>query len=617
MTPAQVFAQAPTTQYDDERCLDPEFAADPANAALCTRTVGGSEISAESIRQAINSPTPNLANTTAYVFYTISILLTGTFDPSYAGEQASVPVSTFADATDRGGALGGIGFLMGQLVANPPASAQYYMADLVNNARFTGSPVYAQGIGFGALNPILGTWKAFRDVAYYLLTIMFLVTGFLILIRHKISGNVAVTVQNALPKLVITLILITFSYAIAGLVVDIMFLALFFIISIFGQYIFLPDANFATGALMSREYVGLSEIAFNTHIFEFMVGFIFSGTTWKAAQSVGQIMTQAIGSFPLLDVIAGQGSILRPLFNEIINVFIVLILAIALFIAMIRTFFSLIMSYAGFVINVVLSPFILLVGAVPGKDPWKNWIKNLIAGLAPFVVAIFMIFMSLALTGQQTRDGIGYKADGGQVEGLRLPLITGGVASADAFIGILAMGFMLLMPEAVKMTKKFMQVSGGIFEEQKDAALANFKQGVSGNKYVPGAGKVAKGAAISAGLGLAGGTAGAIIAGKNAYASSQAEGHGRFRSSVNAALKGTGGGLAGGFAGATAYPAATMGAPVVRNVKKGVEYVKKFDSPAADLLRALELNRAKQRAQQKGAEEEQQVSVDKPEVDTF
>jgi hypothetical protein len=516
LTPVAVMAQTPT----------------PENQGPAPINIGGSRVDAESVSAAIDSPTPNLANTTAYVLYTILVVMCRSFGDAQAckvgqGETASAPGPTYASnkpenvsqAVGDHGLIGGLGFLTAELISNPPVSAQAYVADVAAGSRFAPQQAYAQGfgLGFGALSPILGTWKAFRDVAYYLLTIVFLIVGFLILIRHKVSGNVAVTVQNALPRLVITLILITFSYAIAGFVVDAMFLAIYFLINMFQNQIF------------SSSY-SAREVALNTHFFQFIFDFIFSSTgAWRAAEALGSVAFEAFRS--ALDGITGNATSGDSLgfLRTIISIIFMLIFAVALIISMFRTFFQLIMSYAGFVVNVVLSPFILLGGAIPGKgDAFAGWLKNLIAGLAPFVVVIFMIFMATALTGgDNTQDGIGYEtiqegADGAQIEGLRLPLILTGSVNSNAVVGILAMGILLMIPEAVGMTKKMIGAKDGPFDQFKDSALKNLKEGWTGNKYVPGARKIT-GAALTgaAGGGIAGGTAGSAwaqknIAGKNA-----------------------------------------------------------------------------------------------------
>lgn len=481
----------------------------PTQAEPGAQDIGGARIDAQSVRDAINSPTPNLANTTAYVFYTLLVLTCSSFsDASACGVQeeslnaspqvSSLKPNNISQAIGDHGAIGGLAFLTSEVVANPPVSAQAYVADVAANSRFGAQPAYAQGfgLGFGALSPILGTWKAFRDVAYYLLTIVFLIVGFLILIRHKVSGNVAVTVQNALPRLVITLILITFSYAIAGLVVDLMFLAIYFVINIFDSQIFIPAAEGGSFAAEGFTADTTRDLALNTHLFSFIFQFIRSGGAWEAAQSLGTLVYQSFalavpGLLPNLDTTGDTFNLVQM----VISIIFVLIFAIALLISMFRTFFQLIMSYAGFVINVVLSPFILLGGAIPGKgDAFSGWLKNLIAGLAPFVVVIFMIFMALALTGINTPDGVGYKSegvDGGivDIEGLRLPLVmTGGEINANAVIGVLAMGILLMIPESVEMTKKMIGAKGGIFDEFKDKALGNFKKGWTGGEVIPGVG---------------------------------------------------------------------------------------------------------------------------------
>jgi len=599
--PVGVKAQASPTGVDTEYCTD-----NPDDAS-CNRTVGGQNVTPKDIAAAINSPTPNLANTTAYVFYTITVLLTGTFNPEIANAGATTTSNptTVNMALQQGGLVGGIGYLMGAMIKNPPASAEVYIVDMVQNSRFAPQSAYAQapGLGFGALDPILGTWKAFRNVSYYLLVLIGFVVGFLVLIRHKVSGNVAVTVQNALPRIVITVILITFSYAIAGLMVDLLFLSIYFIINIFSNGIFVENARFlnnSVAGITNSEGQSLSDLAFNTHIFEFTINYIFSGAAWNAANSIGDIITQALGNASTItNAFLGIDDFIGGPIQWIIDQLFALVFAIAIFIAMFRTFFALIMSYAGFVINVVMAPFILLPGAMPGKNPFSNWIKNLVAGLAPFAVAIFMIFMSLALTGEETECGIGYNvgenpncpAGSGSEEltGLRLPLIMSG-ADTDAFVGILAMGFILLLPEAVNMTKKAVGASGGMFDEFKDKAVANLQKGWSGNQYVPGAKKVAP--ALAAGALIGGG--GAIVGGGLkgiSKATEMADKNGvtgiprRFMQATGAVGGTAAGALLSPYTATIGGAAATgvaLGSPLV---KKGVELgkvgYKKLDSASA------------------------------------
>ena len=123
------------------------------------------------------------------------------------------------------GAVGATSDLIASLYANPPASSAYYLADLGQRLNLT-QPVYAQGIGFPGLNPLLDLWKAARNVAYTFFIFIFLIIGFAIMFRAKINPQTVVTIQSAIPKAVVALILVTFSYAIAGLMIDLMYLVI-------------------------------------------------------------------------------------------------------------------------------------------------------------------------------------------------------------------------------------------------------------------------------------------------------------------------------------------------------------------------------------------------------
>ncbi len=481
--------------------------------------VGGVEISDEDIAAAVESPTPNLANTTAYILLTISwIFRSGLVDPNaFSVAEDSVPDSSSTTTYNRskdlnqaissGGVVGGVTYLMAGMIKNPPATSSRYVAKVIRDSRFSPDPVYAQGfgIGFGALDPILETWAAFRDIAYFLLTVMFLVTGLLIIFRKKVSGNVAVSVQNALPRLVITLILITFSYAIAGFVVDLMFWGVYFTIFIFST-------------LFESSPYGdsLAQFALDKSIFHIFFGFLTSGGVTNVADALADIVIKGVKeAIPIIDDIPDPVG----LFGWIIQSIFVLIIGIAMLIQVFRVFFQLLMSYAGFVINVVLSPFILLQGAWPGKNPFQKWFMNLLAGLAPFVVVIFMLFMAFVLAGVNTPDEIGYKPNNPDQTGLRLPLILTQDFNPAAMMGVLSLGFIMLLPEAVKMTKDFLGVKGGPFDELKDKAMGNLMKGWEGNKYVPGAKKLAGLGMLGAAAGAAGGVA--VGAGGGALAGQQ------------------------------------------------------------------------------------------------
>src|SRR3990172_12628792 len=66
-----------------------------------------------------------------------------------------------------------------------------------------------------------------------LLAFVMIVIGFLIMFRRQIDPHTVISIQNALPRIVLTLILITFSYAIVGLLIDLMYVILLLAYSLF------------------------------------------------------------------------------------------------------------------------------------------------------------------------------------------------------------------------------------------------------------------------------------------------------------------------------------------------------------------------------------------------
>src|SRR3972149_1278818 len=130
-----------------------------------------------------------------------------------------------------------MGNLIGLAYQSPPVSFSNYLANVKQNIEKHGlvQPAYAQGAGFGFNNllPVIDIWRAFRNVAYFVFILVFVLYGFMIMFRMKINAQNVATFQSAIPKIVLTLILITFAYAIAGFMIDLMFVIFNLILSVF------------------------------------------------------------------------------------------------------------------------------------------------------------------------------------------------------------------------------------------------------------------------------------------------------------------------------------------------------------------------------------------------
>src|SRR3990167_7012824 len=87
-------------------------------------------------------------------------------------------------ATDGGGALAASGKMVAALYSSPPASGVYYFASVFHKFNPV-QPTYAQTgtIGYDALAPVKTVWTAFRNFSYVGFVIVFVIIGFMIMLR--------------------------------------------------------------------------------------------------------------------------------------------------------------------------------------------------------------------------------------------------------------------------------------------------------------------------------------------------------------------------------------------------------------------------------------------------
>lgn len=125
----------------------------------------------------------------------------------------------------EGGALGAVTNVIGMLYENPPVRTADYLASVGQDLGIV-KEAHAQVFGSGAavLNPILTLWQVSRNISYVIMIIIFVIIGLMVMFRNKINPQTVITAQAALPGLVIGLIMITFSYFLAGLVSDTAFI---------------------------------------------------------------------------------------------------------------------------------------------------------------------------------------------------------------------------------------------------------------------------------------------------------------------------------------------------------------------------------------------------------
>lgn len=304
--------------------------------------------------------------------------------------------------------------IMGKMYEYPPASAMAYTYDLLHNAGLLTQPVYAQGIGFAGLSPLLPLWKATRNISYAILIIVMVAIGFMIIFRMKIDPKTVISVQAALPKIILTLILITFSYPIAGFMIDLMYLMIMIVIEILSKAV---PADLPWGADFMRNTAGQQQAFVQSgflgwvHLFTsvFSVGLLpaffqqfFGGSGVNTA--IGTILagaiTKVIGSIGFLSIIPATGvGVPAVIFGIVaIPVIILVLIGLGLLFTFIRLTFLLLNSYIQLLLAVILGPLLLLKEAIPGQSAFGDWMKNLLANLVVFPATVAVIYFSWIMT---------------------------------------------------------------------------------------------------------------------------------------------------------------------------------------------------------------------------
>ncbi len=335
-----------------------------------------------------------------------------------------------------------------QMYNTPPANSETYVADVLNSAKIgIAQPAYAQGIGFSSLTPILDTWKIFRNIAYLFFVMIFLFIGFLIMFRQKV-GQTAVTAQQALPRIIIALIAVTFSYAIAGFLIDLMYLIMYFFVGIFSA----------------------STSMINKNIFEFGYDVIAGNLSAidDAYHAVSNLITESLGNTSLLT----QG------LGFISGITAAVVIAFALAFGIFRIFFELLKTYVSIIISIVTAPLLLMFEAIPGRNMFGQWVKSLVGNLAAFPILLLILILYSKIT------AAGSLSSGG---GFMPPYLIG-QGNADALAVLFGLGLILVAEKIIKDGKKAMGAKGGFFDQYAGEAANALKRGWNGGELIPGLG---------------------------------------------------------------------------------------------------------------------------------
>ena len=266
------------------------------------------------------------------------------------------------------------------MIANKPASGVQYVASKLENIGII-SPAYAQnpGFGFNTLSPIEPLWAASRNAAYALMTVAVVILAFLVMFRARISPQASVTIQSAIPRVIIGLLLVTFSFAIAGFVIDLAYVVIGLVSALVSSSS-LSDADvLVVFGLINQIGVGLFSLGLAV-ILGLLVPIVVAG----AAVGAGIALPFAL---PIVGPL-GTGAIVAA-------VLLIILVLLILIVAAIRIFWLFLRTYVMMILLILALPFGALGYIVStGQNPFTTMLRSLIAQASVFVTATLVIMLA-------------------------------------------------------------------------------------------------------------------------------------------------------------------------------------------------------------------------------
>jgi len=309
--------------------------------------------------------------------------------------------------------------------------------------------------------------------------------------RMKMNPQTVISIENALPKIVIALILITFSFAIAGFLIDLTYISMGLIVSMLsnnpkgGTYYdataFKNEYMMATakdllirdvrarfewrsiGAALGSAFLNIIPVEI-----QWLLNVISGVLTVSLFNWLITFLSDKIGALALenVHVEAGVGGSLGKLASSltkiglllyIIFVFFIIgffsiptvfmaVIGFSIFFLFIRIAALLFFSYLKLIINIIIAPFLLLFESVPGKSAFKYWIMNILANLIVYPIIIFIFILSYLIIFKTNQDDVT----------ARLPYLYG--FDSDALRLLIGLGLIFLIPDFVKTTKEILGI---------------------------------------------------------------------------------------------------------------------------------------------------------------
>jgi hypothetical protein len=262
---------------------------------------------------------------------------------------------TLADARIRGirGSLFGVANLIQGVVINEPLPVNfaYYWNQSIAKIPYVNKAL-AQSVSenyakMPVIKAVYDIWKVSRNLALALMAVVLLYTGIMIIMRKKVNPQLVVSVQYAIPKILIGIFLILFSYIIGA----------------------------AITYLAWGLYRGADTLVWSN--FSALEGI-------KAGAGYALILSILVGG--VLFLVAGSG-----------GTFLLILLGLGLVVLLFQAivFFKAFMVYVKMAFSIVTAPFEFVLGTVPGSEArLTDWFMR----MGKYLVTLFAIGIIVPVT---------------------------------------------------------------------------------------------------------------------------------------------------------------------------------------------------------------------------
>lgn len=287
-------------------------------------------------------------------------------------------------SNQNSGLLGQLTNISSILLRTKPASSTNYTTYIAHNLqknKITKNAYAADaGYGFTGLSPLLNVWKVFRNISYYIFSLAFIVYGVMIMFRIKIDAKTAVSIELAIPKIITTLLLITFSYAIVGLLIDFSTIFTYLSVNLLELGGLIDTSSTALKLASGLEFGALG--------------------SWLVNMTTGSLIAPFVLINLFIGTIEGPISILIGFIGGFLGVILFVIILLATIYVYIKLIMKLFGAYVSIIINLIFSPIILLGNLLPGNNSFSKWLMNIFGQLVVFPATIFLLTLSYALMAQ-------------------------------------------------------------------------------------------------------------------------------------------------------------------------------------------------------------------------